>query len=44
MQQPQSMIPKCMSSTPIGDGHRFSDKLEQKLEPVSGSTKTTIGL
>jgi hypothetical protein len=21
------MIPKSMSSTPIGDGHRFSDKI-----------------
>jgi hypothetical protein len=24
------MIPKSMSSTPIGDGHRFSDKIMRK--------------
>ena len=27
---PMSMIPKSMSSTPIGDGNRFSDKIMLK--------------
>ena len=25
------MIPKSMSSTPIGDGNRFSDKIMRKI-------------
>ena len=25
------MVPKSMSSTPIGDGHRFSDKTIQEV-------------
>jgi hypothetical protein len=26
------MIPKSMSSTPIGDGNRFSDKIMHKIK------------
>jgi len=26
------MIPKSMSSTPIGDGNRFSDKIMRKVK------------
>ena len=28
------MIPKSMSSTPIGDGNRFSDKIMGKQKPM----------
>jgi hypothetical protein len=29
------MIPKSMSSTPIGDGHRFSDKIMRPIEKLA---------
>jgi hypothetical protein len=31
------MIPKSMSSTPIGDGNRFSDKIMLRKELVPDS-------
>jgi hypothetical protein len=30
------MIPKSMSSTPIGDGNRFSDKIMRKQKMLGG--------
>jgi len=30
------MIPKSMSSTPIGDGNRFSDKIMRKRNETAG--------
>ena len=31
------MIPKSMSSTPIGDGYRFPEKIMRKAEGSAGS-------
>jgi len=36
------MIPKSMSSTPIGDGHRFSEKImlqQQRNQPAISAAK-----